>query len=285
MRNLLQLSVLVISTLFFSCKSKTETGNKEYDFEMTSVIIQEADSADKSTMDIQSFYKVKLAGEEKGLTVVELTYSEMLVRMSMMGMNVDVDTRKPFVDSTEDDVNMPEMMARIFYGVKGKTITLLVDKEGNLAKIEGLDSLKSAVVNDAGIPPAFSEAWTMMFDQQFNEENLKNQFQRFFIVVPSDKRKVGGNWVRQTLPAGMTWDTHYTVSAIEKDQVNLLVESTFRADDVSSGVTGNEKGTMTAQANTGLVTQSDITSTINTANAEGNMVMKISTKVNSKPSR
>jgi len=286
MRNLLRLSVVMMITLFFSCKSKTagEADSKEYDFEMTSAISQEAEGTEKSTMDIQSFYKVKLAGEENGLTVVDLTYKEMVVKMNMMGMNIDVDTHKPFVDSTEGDVNIPEMMARVFYGVKGKTIKLLVDKEGRLNKIEKLDELKQAMTGDTSIPVAYKEAWTMMFDQQFNEENLKNQFQRFFTVVPSDKRKVGGNWVKQTLPQGMIYDSHYTVSGIENDKINLSVEATFHADDPRSGVTGNEKGIMTVQANTGLVTQSNFNSTIDQASTEGKSVMKIATTVSSKPS-
>lgn len=292
MTNLLRLSALMMITLFFSCKSKTtgEANNKEYDFEMKSDISQEIagtdkSTTDKSTMDLQAFYKVKFAGEEKGMTVVDLTYSEMIVKMNMMGMNVNVDTRKAFVDSTENDLNMPEMMARIFYGVKGKTIKLLVNKEGELTRIDKLEEFKQAVIGDTSIPSAFKEAWTMMFEQQFSEENLKNQFQRFFIAVPADKRKVGGNWVKQTLPAGLTYDSHYTVSSIEKDQANLSVEATFRADDVSTGVTGNEKGTMTVQMNTGLVTQSNFTSTIDQKNTEGSLVMKIATTVSSKPSR
>ncbi|HEX2629457.1 MAG TPA: DUF6263 family protein, partial [Chitinophagaceae bacterium] len=158
------------------------------------------------------------------------------------------------------------------------------DKEGKLSKIEKLDELKQAVTGDTSIPAAFKEAWTMMFDQQFNEENLKNQFQRFFTVVPSDKRKVGGNWVKQTLPSGMIYDSRYTVSAIDKSTIDLSVEATFRADDPRTGVTGNEKGTMTVQANTGLVTKSNFSSTIDQASTEGKSVMKIATTVNSKPS-
>jgi hypothetical protein len=192
--------------------------------------------------------------------LIETTYKDMKIDMNMGESNVHIDTRKPFSDSTVDDADVNEVIARLFYAMKGKTMTLEVDKEGKIVAVHGLDSLKKQVTEAMQLPESYKEVAMGTFDQQFNEANIKGQLQYFFVIVPADKRKEGGNWVAQSSMLGLTYDRRHTVTSIDKDKIVLKLNASFRSDDVTMGVTGEESGTIQLDAKTGLVTNSDFIS-------------------------
>jgi hypothetical protein len=277
------LHLVVICLLSCKSGSKEKVTGSRYNFSMISAITQQA-GEEKRVINIESAYQLRVDIQDDGSMLIETTYKDMKIDMDMGEQSVHIDTRQPFNDSTIDDADVSEVIMRLFYAMKGKSITLEVDKEGKIVAVQGLDSLKKQVTAAMQLPESFKEVALGTFDQQFNEANIKGQLQYFFVIVPEDKRKEGGNWVTQSSMYGLTYDRRHTVTSIDKDKIALKLNATYRSDDVNMGVAGEESGTIQLDARTGLVTSSDFISKSEQPGGEiGKIKMETVVKVESHP--
>ena len=199
--SLLALGVVLLTALVTvqSCPStKTSTASKmlkfnfekgkSYDYEMIMNMDQEV-MGQKIKMDMTMYYSLDVTDSEGDTKIIRSTYDRFKLGMDMGSMvNIDVDTDKPLPESGAEDIKKDPMkiMNKMFGAIKGKQFILKVDAEGKVLEVTGLQELASSIVDSLGIDdPEMKEKMKSAFDKQFNDADIKSQFERILYIFPN----------------------------------------------------------------------------------------------------
>ncbi len=129
----------------------------------------------KIDQEIDFTLKVKEVTDD-GIATVDLTYDRMVMNVSGM-FDLSFDSSKP----TDEDAG--NMLASALRPLIGSSLTMTIDRDGNITKVEGFDSLK---LN----PSAQQMAGTLA-----TADGVKSTFGQVFSTRKSDGRaNVGDTW-------------------------------------------------------------------------------------------
>ena len=235
---------------------------KGYDYEIIMNMDQQMMGQDTKMMLTGNY--TMLVTEDDG-TVKTLTgkYKSFKMNMKMMGIEIDIDTDKPSPPMTEDEMKMDpaKMMTRIFAGITGKSFTIKVDAEGNIVEVKGFPEIIQSIVDSSGMGEDIKRQMYASLKDQFNEQNIKDQFAQVFTIFPNKEVKVGDSWDKTystggKMPAKNT--ITYTVKEIEGDHVTLTTKSKLESLNKSDmEINGEQAGTLLVDSKTGLVINSE----------------------------
>lgn len=296
------LYLLLLSVLFFgqvaieSCQSaKTSTASKMlkfnfekgkgYDYEMTMNMDQEI-MGQKMTMDMLTYYSMDVVEDDGDIKTVTSTYDRFKMDMSVAGMNIEVDSDKPLSSLDKDDEgdNPMKMLNKLLSAIKGRKVTMKINAEGKVLEVIGFEDMAKSIVDSMGIDGEESQQMIRQFDKQFNEESMKDQFERILYIFPNKEIKVGDSWEKQTSSVGIgkgKYNSTYTVTDIEGDMVTLDEKSTIKADD-GAKMNGKILSKLIVDSKSGLVVSADMDMTV-TTKAEGQSFdLKAKTKIKGK---
>jgi hypothetical protein len=232
---------------------------KVYDFTMESKLQQREGDSIGATIDLQTFYSMKLVSAEKGLNNIEVTYNDMIIDINNPQMPIKVDTRNQLIKTLGVAIDAPQIITRMFYAMKGKTLHLVVKDDGTVIGLTGTKEVADAVIKDMDLPEEYKETAMLTFSQQFNDENIKSQMQRVYFMFPGTSVKKGQTWDKEVKASGMLYRNHYTVKSIEGDAITIELSSSFTSEDKATGIDGTEKGEISIDKKSGMITQSILT--------------------------
>jgi hypothetical protein len=259
-----------------ACKSKAKPvmdleKDKVYDFAMETDVMQMVGEY-KSDAKINGYFSIRKTGEAKDTTILELRYADMVTDMAMSGGRIKVDTRQPFVDSTENDITPDEVFARIFYGMKGQAINIYVDKAGKIVRVTGYEAMNAAIKKSMAMPAEYDQVIDMLLSQQANMENIKDQYQGLIFVLPNRELKTGDTWQSTEEDPNFKYNFTYTIAAIQGDMVTIDFKGPLSSVDSTVAVTGEKSGQLIVNRKTSLVTKSDTRRRFEEDTREGKMV-------------
>ena len=281
--NLLLLAfVMITGTMVIqSCQTSSKTSSaskmlkfnfekgKGYDYEMIMNMNQEM-MGQTMKMDMSAYYSMDVKEDNGNEKTISITYDRFKIGMNMMGMNLDVDTDHPLPESGDDDPkkNPMKMVNRLFGAIRGQQFAMKVNAEGKVMEITGVKEMANSIIDSMGLnetnDPEMKEKMKEAFGKQFNDEDIKSQFERVLYIFPNKEVKVGDSWKKTTRGMAQmpgTFNSTYTVKEIEGDMVTLdeksTITSAMKEEDVKMEMDGTVDGTIVVDSRSGLIVNAD----------------------------
>ncbi len=136
-----------------------------------------------------------------GSAVVDTTLDRMAMKMSMMGMNIEYDSRT--FDPAQTDREELRIIGRMFSAMVGAKFTTHMGADGQPTKVEGLGEVMKKAFSNLG-DEKMPDSIRKMFDQfgtMFGDENMAEQMKSLCRMTPT-KGPVG---------VGDTWEQAWAV--------------------------------------------------------------------------
>lgn len=194
--------------------------------------------------DVNTTMKTTITSQKPN-TLMTFLYSNISVDADMMGQKVSLNSDKQGGNN--------ESLKKI----TNKPFSIIVDKNGDVTQVIGLDSLINAFGKNN--PSA----------NFINEESIKSSMNQFFSFYPNQPIAVGEKWNKeQTIfnNVKMKAQTTYTLEKVENSLAYITVAATISTDSVQKisfngmemtlSLKGNQNGQIIVDTKTGLFTTS-----------------------------
>lgn len=252
-----------------------------YDYEMIMNMDQEVMGA-KQQIDMSTYYSMLVTEDDGALKTIKTTFDRFKMNMGVMGMQIEVDTEKPFVATGDSEENPLAMVNRLLGAIKGQQFVMKVDAEGKVQDVQGFQEMGMKIADSLGLDEAKKKEMLQSFSQQFNEKNIKEQFERVLYIFPNKEVKVGDSWQKTTTtsgPMGGKYSSTYTVKEIEGDMVTLEEKTKIESDNEQLKLSGEQTGELVVDSRTGLVVSADMDMNMETTSSGTKVNMKGKTKI------
>ena len=249
------LFVIFILTFFQACKSTSKPGilkfnlqpGKEYELQTDWNIIQKVEN-DTSSITMNNIYFLKVLSEQDSTITLQVTFGDMRNKMNVGDININSDTRTPYIDSNGNNQELPLVMNHVFTGVKGKSFEMQVTPAGQVLSVTGLEQLEEGVIEKAN---DLKDATRVTYRELFNESAMKERMNKVFFIYPVKEVAVGDSWTKQLDVSGFIYKSVYTVKSATDDQLFLSLAG--KADKPGSNATIEQAGSLVVDIESGLV--------------------------------
>lgn len=226
-------------------KLKPENGSKYVMATTSKSVVSQMGMDINMNMEMDLNMSVASQGADKLMT---MQYSNIVLDMDMMG-------QKTSISSSGTDKN-----SEPFKKLTTKSFGCVIDKNGKILKITGIDSLASVFGSDN--PAA----------KYFNEDAIKSAVGQGFSFYPDHAVTVGESWKNSmsiTSSVKMKADITYTLEKVENNLAYIKIVSTLATDgeqkittngiEVNMTMGGTQNGEMVVDTKTGMFTTSNLT--------------------------
>lgn len=193
-------------------------------------------------------YNMRVLDEKDGIKNIQTTYKQIEMTMNMGQMKMEFSSEKEV--AANDFMQMP---SRMFKAIKGKSFTMQVNEKGEILSVTGFDKIGEAMVTEMNLPETSKPMMRKNFQEQFNDDAVKQMFGQFFDVFPNKIVKSGDRWEKKSsvMAAEIEMTTTYTVKNIKDNKVYLSSVAKIQSTDSKS--MGTQTGSLVVDAITGLV--------------------------------
>jgi hypothetical protein len=268
MKLVLPLAILSLIVVAIGCQStKTATSSKMlrfnfengkgYDYEMDMNMDQEI-MGQRLKMDMLSYYSMDVNGMEGESRVVTTKFERVKMNMDMAGMKMEFDSDKKGTITGSD--NPLGMMNKVFGALVGKKFTMKINPEGKVEEVRGFKEMMMSMIDSMGLEGEDREKAMAQFNQQFNEEGMRSQFERVLYIFPNKEVKVGDSWEKNTTAVGQiggNYKSVYKVKEIEGDMVTLEEKSKVEGVQTGMDMKGMVTGLIVVDSKSGLVVSAE----------------------------
>ena len=284
--------ILIVASGVQSCKNADASAgsvlkfnlekDKQYDYEIIWDMDQKVMDKD-SKINLLAGYSFEVTDEKDRIKTLRGVYKNFKLYMKIMDMEIDIDTDKPVSNMSEDD--QMGLMKKIFTGIKGKAFTMMVDEEGNVLSVSGFDEIIKSMIDSSGVNEDMKLQMKVSLRDQFNEQELKNQFAQVFMIFPNKSVKVGDSWQKDYRMGGKmpaNFSTTYTVKKMEADQVTLDAKTIIAPAGGEMEVTGKQAGTLLVDSRNGLVINAEFSQNMETKTQDLQIIINGKGKIKGK---
>lgn len=261
---------------------------KGYDYEMIINLDQEI-KGQSMQMDMTSYYSMDVTEDDGSSKTITTTYDRFKMNMMMAGLNIEVDSDKPIkVDGANGDKLAAQLskVTGLLGAIKGRRFTMKVNAEGRVEEVTGFQGMAEAIADSLQLGEKEKAQMMTTFEQQFNEKEIKGQFERVLYIFPNKEVKVGDSWEKTTSAGkqlgGGTYTSTYTVKDIEGDMVTLEEKSKITAPAGGEGLSGDVTGILVVDSKSGLVVNAEQEMSLKTKSQGVEVEMKGKSKVKGK---
>ena len=275
-KNLLKISVLgiILIALFNSCSSPKVDLKLNLENGKSYLMAYQADMKMNQKimgMSIDVIMKVdmellfKTIGFDKDSNyIMETTYQTMNYKMNAQGQNIEFGT---------DKISKDSIMNKVFSLFKGKSFTMVFDKRGKIIDVQGFDSIMSSLfennlVEDSSKMKEVKE----LFNKNFGEESIKNNFSSFFGYFPEKGVSIGEKWNNKITINSMfafNVDNQYEFIDSKDNLYNIGIQSNIKTDlkkstmevqgmEMKFDLKGTQSGFIKIDQKTGWIKESEI---------------------------
>lgn len=266
------IGVFVVVGFLPSCQStKSATSSKMlkfnfekgrgYDYEMIMNMDQEV-MGQPIKMDMTTYYSMDVMADDGNMKTITTTFDRFKMNMGVAGMNIDIDSDKPMPnlglgDGEEDPM---KMLNGVLGAIKGRKFSMKVNAEGKVEEVTGFKDMAQSITDSLNLDEKKRSDMMQKFNEQFNESNIKSQFERVLYIFPNKEVKVGDSWQKNTTPGGQMggkYNSTYTVKEIEGDMVTLEEKSEVDGLSDEMKMSGEITGILVVDSKSGLVVTAD----------------------------
>ncbi len=258
---------------------------KGYDYEM---IINTDQQVEGQTipLDMTSYYSMDVTEDDGDTKTIATTFERFKTSTSIMGFNLEIDTDKPLPDLGMSEVkDALKMVNGLLGAVKGRKFSMRVNSEGKVTEVFGFKEMATAIADSFHLSEKDRTQMITVFNEQFSDDKVKSQFERFLYIFPNKEVKVGDSWQKTSSGAGPmpgAYNSTYAVKEIEGDMVTLEEKTKISSNKADLKVEGEIEGELVVDSKTGLVVNADQDMSMTTTHEGKTVVMKGKTKVKGK---
>ena len=254
---------------------------KAYDYETILNMDQEI-MGQKLQADMSTYYSLKVISDSGDNRVIEASIDRFAMKTGVAGMNIEIDTDKPLnASGTKKQDSALLMVNKLFAAIRDQKFVMKVNSEGSIVEVTGFEKMGNSIADSLGLEGENRAQLMQQFDKQFNGDEIKGQFERFWGVFPNKEVKVGDSWNRTTVLKGKmpgTYNSTYKVKDIEGDMVTLEEKTKVDSKEEKMGVKGDIEGTLVVDSRSGLVVTADQDMTLTATGGGMNFEIKGKTK-------
>lgn len=287
------IAIISIATIQSCQSSKSATGSKMlkfnfekgkgYDYEM--IINMDQDIMGQAMkMDMSTYYSMDVIADDGSIKTITSTFDRFKMDVNVGGMNIAVDSDKP-LPATDGKDDPLQMVNKLLGAVKGKKFTMEVNEEGKILAVTGFKEMAQSIADSMSIGEEQKKEMMAKFSEQFNEQSIKDQFERVLYIFPNKDVKLGDSWQKISAPGGPLggkYNSTYTVKDIEGDMVTVEEKSTIDGNTDKMKMNGDITGTLVIDSKSGLVVNADQDMNITTTTNGTTMKIKGKTKIKGK---
>ncbi|MBL0234634.1 MAG: hypothetical protein IPQ08_13360 [Chitinophagaceae bacterium] len=233
---------------------------KAYDYETILNMDQEI-MGQKIQADMSTYYSLKVISDSADFRMIEASIDRFAMKTGAGGMNIEIDTDKPYKGSgTEKQDSALGMINKLFGAIRHQKFTMKVGPDGSIIEVTGFEHMGNSIADSMGLEGEQRAQLLQQFDKQFNGDEIKGQFERFWGVFPNKEVKVGDSWNKTSEQKGKmpgTYTSVYKVKDIEGDMVTLEEKTKVASKDEIIGIKGDIEGTLVIDSRYGLVVTAD----------------------------
>ena len=277
-------SSLCLVTFLFSCKNTgrhSQSGKKyqfglhlttgaKYYFNINGETVSKVSVRDKEVestnqTDVGLIYEVVSSTADS--IQIKLTYDQLHFKLKNKDGEKEIDA----ANSGHTLDNLENQLAAI----KGSTMNITLNKRGEILNITGGKEIADKLLATMNVQDATSQAqirgqFSKFIGDDFVKDNLASQFKLF----PDSAVAVGDTWqMKSMLPAGIQGDaeTKYTFDDLSDKQATIVSVSeinnpdgkmSLMGTDVTMNTTGKQEGHFETDVTTGLLMNSQSTTTM-----------------------
>tara|TARA_R110000796_G_scaffold50888_1_gene119971 strand:+ start:18725 stop:19567 length:843 start_codon:yes stop_codon:yes gene_type:complete len=215
------------------------------------IITQELDGATHEiTNHIDGILEFKVLGELNNGYEVALTFKDLNLKMtsSIQGELMNVKAK---------EVNDEDMQSKVFNTILNNPVKMVLEKNGNILKVQGGDSLVSKMARASGLEDEFSiNMMKKSLENEFGSEALSNSYKQMTFIYPDKKVNVNDKW--ENVYNGKLKTTNvWTLKSIEENKAKISGKAKVLMDVTDANtvmkLSGTQTTTLTADTNTGFI--------------------------------
>lgn len=253
---------------FFSCQTASKTSapkllkfnlekDKSYEYNTVWDLVTNMMGV-PTTVTVYGTYSMNVSGDDGQVKTLTAMYKNIRMKMKVMQMTLEMDSDKPDapVDTTIMKANPLAGMNKMLAALTGKPFTMKVDAEGNVLELTGFDAVIKDMVAAMEIDEERKQKALASMKDQFNEQELKDQFAQIFTIFPNKEVKVGDSWEKRFTAGGKmkaNFITTYTVKEIDGELVTLKTKSRIEPVAGELEISGEQTGDVIINSKTGLI--------------------------------
>lgn len=160
---------------------------------------------------------------------IDVTIDRVIYSMKSEGMNMSFDTDKR-------PVPVDNMIAKIFYELIGKTLTITINSTGEILSVMGSDLIFETIINGLNVPnQAAREQLKGSLNNVIGEKAFKGNLGMITYIFPEKPVAVGGKWENETMLEQMVpteIENEWTLQSINEEVAIIKGNSSIIADNV-----------------------------------------------------
>ncbi len=130
-------------------------------------------------------------GNEGDNIILNTSFETMIVSVKSLLFNLDYDSSKPIDPSNQ--------MSKVYSGIIGKNFKMVINPQGKVLRVEGIDKMISDAVNAMGnVQPQMAAMIKKTVSSQFGAEALIGNMGMLLSMYPNASKKVGDKWSNNT---------------------------------------------------------------------------------------
>lgn len=233
---------------------------KSYDYEMVWDLTQSF-MGQEIPVSMGTFYSVHVQDEADKVRTMTVTHRKVNMQMKMMGMEISIDSDKDKPGEADFEKAPVEALKKIFTGIVGRSFSLKVDENGKIIEVSGFTEMMEDMLKSLNLPEEALETGRAALNDQYDEENIKSQFEQVFSFFPNKEVKEGDSWEKTFITGGKKMPARhssiYKVKSVDGDHVLLYVTTLIEPAADEFVINGSQNGHLLVDSKTGLVLKAE----------------------------
>lgn len=215
---------------------------------------------------------IKMNMDLKFTTSGQDTDSNYLMDVAYQAMNYHMKAQGQLVEFGTDKLSKDTLICKAFQNIKGKSFKIKLSRTGKIIDVTGLDTLMQGLFSDNITDTSKISEITELFNKNFGEESIKNNFGSFFNIYPDKPVSIGDKWNNTSSVVSffaLTINNNYQLIDDKDGMYKIDLQSNMKTDTKNAtmeiqgmqmkfDMKGTQTGTIKIDQKTAWITESEI---------------------------
>lgn len=185
----------------------------------------------KSTSDIGMTYEIE-PRDSNGNTPIKVTFDKFSTKIKNKDIETDIDA--------DNASNSLDPIEKFIAGIKGSSITIIVNKKGEITSEAGIQASTDSLLNKMDLDVATQQQLQVQVSKLMGDNFIKNNLVQTSNLLPDTAVYEGDSWTKKEIIKSGDFEfnvvTKYTLVSVENDLVNLETASDINNADNNGAV-------------------------------------------------
>ncbi len=195
--------------------------------------------------------------------LMKVSYQTIAYKMKTQGQNIEFGSEIPSNDSKIGD---------IFKKIKGLSFEMKLNKSGGITEVKGFENITQTLFSGNALDSSGTDELKDLFNKNFGEESIKNNFSSFFNFYPEKPVKTGDKWQNKNSIVSffaLNLENNYQLTDKKDNKYKIDIQSNIKTDsknaimkikgmEMKFDMKGTQSGFISIDQKNGWITESEI---------------------------